>query len=68
MERAAAWLFRITAQSPPDIMDAGLSAAAEKMLEPVRQAGFHIRMEHRLMPGSTVLVVIAEKPGTPPLE
>ncbi|HJW90612.1 MAG TPA: methyltransferase domain-containing protein [Anaerolineales bacterium] len=67
LERAAAWLFRITAQAPPDLSEAGLTTTADRMLQPVRQVGFQVKIERRVMPGSIVVIILAEKPRSLPL-
>jgi hypothetical protein len=73
IERAAAWLFQITAQSPPPGIQGGHAKAkeyvpgTEKMLEPLRRGGFQVSLERRAMPGSLVVVIVGEKPGNQPL-
>ncbi len=56
LERLMAWLFRVTGEAPG--MPGPLSV---EMAARFRRAGFRVRSELVEIPGSRVLVVVAEK-------
>lgn len=57
-DRAAAWLFRVTRQGGEIT-----KALQERLKIPLQAAGFEVRAETVEKRASTVLVLIAEKPG-----
>lgn len=59
LDRFAAWLFRVTGQAPSDISQ----EATRRLLEPIRKAGFQVRIEQFDVKSSLVLIVIAERKG-----
>jgi ubiquinone/menaquinone biosynthesis C-methylase UbiE len=57
LDRAAAWLFRVTGQVPSDLrMNLG-----EGLFEPIKDAGFCLQVELVELKSSKVLIVIATK-------
>jgi len=54
LERLAAWLFRITGESP---------VWQDRFLDPARQVGFHARAEQIVHPSSTLTLVTLTKPS-----
>jgi len=59
LDRAAAWLFRVTGQAPSELS----REAAKRMVEPFIQVGFQVQTEQLEVKSSLVLIVIAEKNG-----
>lgn len=59
LDRAAAWLFRVTGQAPSELSQ----EAAKRMIEPFIQAGFQVQTKQLEVKSSLVLIVIAEKNG-----
>ena len=59
VDRWAAWLFRVTGQSP--------SGLFEPLLASFAAAGFRARLEQVRQPRSRVMVIVADKPAPPPL-
>lgn len=57
LDKAAAWLFRITGQTPSDLSQ----EATRQMMEPFIQANFQLQAEQVEVKSSLVLIVIAEK-------
>lgn len=58
-ERAAAWLFRFTGQVPTNYS----TSWEDRVLEPIRQAGFIPRVEWLELNTSTLLIIHAQKPA-----
>jgi ubiquinone/menaquinone biosynthesis C-methylase UbiE len=58
-DRLAAWLFRVTKQSP-EIQSAELD---ERLKKPFERDGFSARVERQSLRSSQVLVIIASKPA-----
>ena len=56
IERAAAWLFRVTGQSPKvqDSLEA-------RLLKPIRTVGFQVQVQRRSFKSSSLIVLIAQK-------
>ena len=57
LDRFAAWLFRVTGQTPSDLSEASTNQIAEPFIE----AGFHVEIELLEVKSSRVLIVIATK-------
>jgi len=57
LERAAAWLFRITGEAHHPLEGYG-----ESLRKPFEEAGFQVKIEHVRIRSSIVLVLLAEKP------
>ena len=57
IDRAAAWLFKVTGQAPSDFSE----AANARMLKPIQEAGFDVRHELVDVKSSSVMIVIASK-------
>lgn len=56
LDRFAAWLFRVTGQSPSDLGE----EATNHLMEPFIQAGFEVRAEQLEVKSSLILIFIAE--------
>jgi ubiquinone/menaquinone biosynthesis C-methylase UbiE len=54
LERAAAWLFRVTEQAPVWV---------DENLEPFSKAGFQLNLKHIVKPSWTLFIILAEKSG-----
>ena len=59
LDKSAAWLFRITGQSPSDLTE----EATKHILEPFIEAGFQAQTKHLEVKSSLVLIVILENRG-----
>lgn len=59
LEKAAAWLFRVTGQAPTELGQ----EAAKHMMEPFMRANFEVQVKQIEVKSSLVLIVIAEKKG-----
>ncbi len=57
LDRLAAWLFRVTGESPTNVMD----IISERAVRPLEKTGFKIETRQIEIASSVVLIVIAEK-------
>jgi ubiquinone/menaquinone biosynthesis C-methylase UbiE len=57
MDRAAAWLFRVTGETPKNIID----IVTERFIRPLEQADFKVESKQIEIRSSVVLVLIAKK-------
>jgi ubiquinone/menaquinone biosynthesis C-methylase UbiE len=57
LERAAAWLFRVTGEAHHPLEGYG-----ESLRKPFEEAGFQVTIQHVRVRSSIVLVILAEKP------
>jgi len=56
-DRAAAWLFQITGETPKNILE----IVAERLIQPLEQAGFSVKVREVEIRSSIVLVLTATK-------
>ena len=57
LDRAAAWLFQITGETPKNILE----LVTERFIQPLEQAGFKVESEQIEIKSSIVLILIASK-------
>ena len=57
LDRIAAWLFRVTGETPANVMD----IIGERTIQPLEKAGFKVETEQIEIASSVVLIVIAGK-------
>jgi ubiquinone/menaquinone biosynthesis C-methylase UbiE len=57
LDRLAAWLFRVTGETPRNIIE----IISERAIHPLEQAGFHVETQQIELKASIVLIVIARK-------
>ncbi len=57
LDRLAAWLFRVTGETPANVMD----IIGERTVQPLEKAGFKVETEQIEIASSVVLIVIASK-------
>jgi hypothetical protein len=57
MDRAAAWLFQITGETPKNIFE----IVTERFIQPLEQAGFSVKVREVEIRSSIVLVLAATK-------
>ncbi len=57
LDRAAAWLFRITGETPRNIRE----VIGKRAVEPLKQAGFNVEVRELEIQASSVMVILATK-------
>jgi ubiquinone/menaquinone biosynthesis C-methylase UbiE len=57
LDRAAAWLFRITGETPRNIRE----VIGKRAVQPLKQAGFNVEVCELEIHASTVMVILATK-------
>ena len=57
LDRAAAWLFQITGETPKNILE----IVAERFVQPLEQAGFKVESRQIEVESSIVLILVANK-------
>ena len=58
LDRAAAWLFRVTGETPRNIRE----VIGKRAIQPLKQAGFNVEVRELEIQASTVMVILATKP------
>ncbi|HEY9151928.1 MAG TPA: class I SAM-dependent methyltransferase [Anaerolineales bacterium] len=61
IDRAAAWLFQITGETPKNIIE----VVTERFVHPLKEAGFKVESQQVEIRSSIVLILIATKEYTP---
>ena len=57
LDRAAAWLFRVTGEAPLNIRE----VIGKRAVKPLKQAGFNVEVRELEIQTSTVMVILANK-------
>jgi ubiquinone/menaquinone biosynthesis C-methylase UbiE len=58
LDRAAAWLFRVTGEAPLNIRE----VIGKRAVQPLKQAGFNVEVCELEIQASTVMLILATKP------